>query len=483
MRPYLKVSLVLRSFVIAAAVVAVAMAQSAGSFTSTGGMTTPRAAHTATLLANGQVLIAGGFQQAIPSTILASAELYDPATGKFTPTGSMTASRAGHSAVLLADGKVLIAAGRNATEDLVAAELYDPSTGTFASIGSMPAALDGLQIAALLADGRVLLTGCAIPCNSAIAELYDPVAGTFAVTGVPSAAGTPTLLADGQVLVAGGDCASDGSTAAQLFDPATGVFSFTGRLPKACDDINTATLLANGKVLFEGNEENDGFPADAELYDPVAGAFTSLGHAIGPHEFSAATLLPDGTALITGGQSPGGNGEVMSEFYAPASGTFSVTATMTTGRHEHTSTLLPDGTVLIAGGFSIWPSPTSTAELYRPPALVSAPSLFSLSGDGQGRAAIWDAITGQIISASNPAGAGQALSMYTTNLIEAGLIPPQIAIGGHLAQILYFGDAPGYPGYFQVNFRMPGGVAPGSAVPVRLTYLGRSSNVVTIGAQ
>jgi uncharacterized protein (TIGR03437 family) len=115
--------------------------------------------------------------------------------------------------------------------------------------------------------------------------------------------------------------------------------------------------------------------------------------------------------------------------------------------------------------------------------LVSAPVLFSLPGGGKGQGAISNSQTGQIPSAANPATAGDVLSMYTTGLIEGGVIPPQIAIGGKLGEILYFGAAPGYPGYNQVNFRGPNGVAPGSAVPVRLTYLSRPSNEVTIGVQ
>jgi uncharacterized protein (TIGR03437 family) len=105
--------------------------------------------------------------------------------------------------------------------------------------------------------------------------------------------------------------------------------------------------------------------------------------------------------------------------------------------------------------------------------------LFSLSGYGRGQGAIWYAQTGQIASSDNPAVAGEALSMYTTSLVEGGMIPPQIALGGQLAEVLYFG-ASSYPGYNQVNFLMPRGVEPGSTVPVRLTYLSRISNEITI---
>ena len=93
------------------------------------------------------------------------------------------------------------------------------------------------------------------------------------------------------------------------------------------------------------------------------------------------------------------------------------------------------------------------------------------------------ATTGQIASSQNPAAAGEILSTYTTSLLEGGAIPPQVAVGGQLAEILYFGDAPGYPGYFQINFQVPAGVTPGSSVPVVLSYIGRSSNAVSISVQ
>jgi hypothetical protein len=135
---------------------------------------------------------------------------------------------------------------------------------------------------------------------------------------------------------------------------------------KGWDNVNTATLLMNGRVLFVGNVENDGSPGDAEVYDPAAGTFMFIGNTIAPHEFAAAVRLADGRVLITGGQLPGGSGNAGSDLYLPASGTFVFAGGMTTGRHNHTATLLPDGTVLIAGGYSGWPTPTASAETYKP---------------------------------------------------------------------------------------------------------------------
>jgi len=155
---------------------------------------------------------------------------------------------------------------------------------------------------------------------------------------------------------------------------------------------------------------------------------------------------------------------------------FDFAGNMITPRYLHTATLLPDGTVLLAGGLE-----TSTAEIYHPAVLVPSPVLYSLPGGTQG--AVWHNTTGQLASPSSPAVAGEILAMYTNNLIEGGVIPPQVVIGGHLAEVLYFGAAPGYPGYHQMNFLVPDGLPPGPAVPVRLTYIGRSSNTVTVGVQ
>ena len=477
--------IVLSVICVVASPVSIALAQSGGTFTATGNMIAGRSGHTATLLLSGKVLIAGGVSTSLvitlnsvypQTTAVASAEIYDPSTGMFTATGSMTTARASHAATLLPDGRVLIVGGDIPSNSLIAsAEIYDPASGTFTALGDVsPTTQPGLPTATLLNNGKVLIAG--IGPN---AQLYDPADSSFADAGPYGAPATgglgayPTLLADGRVLM--GD---------EIYDPATNSFAATGGanpgcVPQpgggvVCYDGDTTTLLADGKALIVASAESDfsDLPAFAEVYDPSTGIFTGIGNTIAPHEYSTATLLPDGTVLIAGSLLQYGNAGAAVELYDPASSRFAFAGNMIEPRYRHTATLLPDGRVLIAGGGG-----NLVAEIYQPVVLAPSPVLCSLPGGMQG--AIWHA-TGEVASPSSPAVAGEVLVMYTNNLIEGGVIPPQVVVGGHLAEVLYSGDAPGYPGFFQVNFRVPNGVAPGSAVAVHLTYLDRPSNEVTI---
>jgi hypothetical protein len=220
-----------------------------GTFTATtGSMVAPHTGQTATLLQNGQVLIAGGET--------ASAELFNPSTGTFTATGSMTVSRTGQTATLLPDGHVLISGGVQdvgpgtvpipLSPGIASAELYDPVSGTFTATGSMSNGR-AWHTATLLVDGAILVTGTD---NSA--ELFSPGTGTFSVAGELSTGyrATATLRNDGTVLVAGGHPFLSLATA-QLFAPESGGFVATGSLISARDG-HTATRLADGAVLITG---------------------------------------------------------------------------------------------------------------------------------------------------------------------------------------------------------------------------------------
>jgi hypothetical protein len=217
-----------------------------------------RSGHTATLLPDGRVLVAGGQVSCCGMGFAtAEAELYDPVTGQFSPTGSMTEPRGGQLALLLADGRVLMVGGTDAMGDPVSStEVYDPARGTFSRAGSLLSDF-GVAGGAMLADGRVL-----------ILDGYDP-ALNYTPDKIPPAS-------------------------AEIYDPTSGVFTRTGPMVKATG--GTAVLLADGWVLFVGI-----WAQPSEIYDPTSGTFSSVGHTLSWRGGFTATRLGDGRALVAGG--------------------------------------------------------------------------------------------------------------------------------------------------------------------------------------
>jgi hypothetical protein len=350
------------------------------SFVLTGSLNAARDGHTATLLNNGSVLVAGGsyWDDDNDSYIyLASAELYNPATGTFTPTGSMNTARSDHTATLLSDGRVLIAGGSSNNALVASAELYDPATGTFTPTGSLNTARND-HTATLLKNGMVLVAGgcCDSSGNElASAELYDPPSGTFTYAigtmNTARASQTATLLNNGRVLIAGGfDSSFNPLASAELYDPATGTFSYTGTMNTA-RGWQTATLLNNGRVLMAGGWQT----GTAELYDPTTGTFSPTGSLNMARFLHTATLLNNGMVLAAGG----GVGTASAELYDPATGTFTYTGSMNYVRDSHTATLLNNGRVLMAGGsYEYFGFPLASAELYLPSTLTP-PNLVSVA--------------------------------------------------------------------------------------------------------
>ncbi len=267
-----------------------------GTFAPTGSMADARAGHTATLLNDGRVLVVGGIDASDGFDNLATAELYDPATGQFTRTGSLAQGRAHHTATLLNDGRVLIAGGYGGgTISLASAEIFDPATGRFSPTGAMTVARRDAT-ATLLPDGRVLVAGGLDQyATSALAsaEIYDPATGRFTATGSMTTARTSFAamgLEDGRVLVAGGrDTAGKPLASAETYDPATDRFSPAGSTTAA--GAMTAVWLKDARVLFVAS---DGL----SIYDPPSSTFSPVGVPAAAVDSATYAL---GSVLLTEG--------------------------------------------------------------------------------------------------------------------------------------------------------------------------------------
>jgi hypothetical protein len=331
--------------------------------------------HTATLLSNGSVLIAGGTYDGSDTGAVATAWLYSPAGGEgqgvFTATGAMSDARRSQTATLLTSGplagKVLVVGGENTQINILQeAEIYDPAgnngLGAFSQTTYQPNYPRSEHTAALLHDGTVLIAGGVSGCSGCgtwplpQAEIFDPQTGNFNVAGslnTPRFDDTATILQNGMVLIAGGRDSSNNATAsAELYNPSTKTFTPTGSLNTARAS-HTATLLPDGQVLIAGGYDNNGNPTiSAELYDPAQGTFSTTGNLLTARAGAGAVLLNDGTVLIYGGcsdyncQSPA----TTAELYSPANGTFASATSLYTGRAFPTTVNLGYGVALATGG-------------------------------------------------------------------------------------------------------------------------------------
>jgi uncharacterized protein YjdB len=388
-------------------------------FVLTGSAKNARQYHTATLLNNGMVLIAGGYG---PTGTLASAELYNPASGTFAPTGSMSTARSQHTATLLPNGMVLIAGGIGVSGNVASAEIYNPATGTFTSTGSLNTAR-AMHTATLLSTGMVLIAGGIDSNNSALdsAELYNPAAGTFttdaSTLNMARALHTATTLNNGLVLIAGGNPAS-AQTSAELYDPVADAFTLTGSLNTGRYD-HTATLLNNGMILVAGGTGIGGLLDSAELYDPNVGAFTYTGSLNTARFEHTATLLNNGTVLIAGGFDTS-NPLSSAELYDPTAGAFTYTGSLNKARYNHTATLLNSGMALIAGGQGA-NGYRASAELYEPGTLTP-PNLVSIALSPNNPTAPLDAAQQMIATGTFSDNSTEQLASVTWNSSDTGSI-------------------------------------------------------------
>ena len=337
-----------------------------GSLVAGSPMLEARSGHTATLLPDGRVLIAGGMRR--NQDFYKSAELYDPATKKFRATGEMNLARVGHAAVLLRSGKVLIVGGWVGHGCTDSAELYDPSTGRFVVIAKM-ASRRGQPSATLLSNGDVLIAGGAdhdTPGGIASAEVFhadilrfEPIESMH----FPRISHTATLLNNGRVLITGGRGESVTATA-ELYDPQTKTFLRTGSMLTARYK-HTAGLLTDGKVLIAGGSDDrdwQGLTNSAEIYDPHTQKFV----ATSPLNDKRFKLPEESVQLATGKMLIAG-GSKRVEIYDGDAKSFLLAAGQMSGDwHFMTATLLKDGTALLTGGYADNDVATKETWIYRP---------------------------------------------------------------------------------------------------------------------
>jgi hypothetical protein len=359
-----------------------------------GGMATPHAHGSGVLLHDGRVLVAGGSFGGVQPR---NAELFDPATGRWSGGGYMSKGRLFGAASVLESGKVLVSGGSEAS--LVGtADLYDPATNSWSGGGTLPGGVNGPRwhhTSTLLGSGRVLITGGSTAAANGIPNtaLYNPATNTWAA-GPALATGrydhTATLLSDGRVLVVGGsDQANAPLKSAEVSNVGVSAWTSAGSMTTERTG-HTATLLQNGKVLVAAGVDSSGEEtATAELYDPASNTWSSAGSLAQARSSHTATLLRDGRVRVEGGVGPGLGALKSTEIYDPATNGWSAGPALGTARDAHTATGLLDGRVLTAGGEGL--SSSELSSRFGPNAIARRPVVAYV--DLQGHFGLWDSET------------------------------------------------------------------------------------------
>jgi len=360
----------------------VSQAESGGVWHPAGAMEDGRYNHTAMLLPDGSVLIAGGQQDGedVPAC-LSSCELYDPASAAWRRTADLASVRSSHTATLLEDGRVLVAGGQDRRRELATVEIYDPGSGCWSPAEPMTQRRMG-HTATRLEDGRVLVAGGVDVQWDTLtgSEIYDPAAGTWTSAGEmthPRGWHRATRLPDGRVFVFGGWTGRGPQETAEIFDPAASTWDEAASLEGIPLYFSSQTLLPGdgGPILVAGGYGSGKTWKALHLFNPDTNAwFPRMAEMSEERNSHTATLLSDGRVLLAGGWCLAGFRH--GELFDPAGASCTRTSPMAFPSAHHTATLLPDGTVLVAGGRTA-DGALNRAEIYQPP-LRPAPVLMKI---------------------------------------------------------------------------------------------------------
>ncbi len=415
----------------------------------TGSMSVARRNHTASLLPDGRVLVAGGFDNKNEPSVTFSAEIYDPARGTWLPASPMSTPRAGHTASVLASGRVLVAAGWGGSSNLDSAEVYDPLRDTWTRTPSIPNANHNNHTATVLADGRVLLAGGHIfPQAFSSVDIYDPVMNAWSSAAPVATRRTghdATLLHDGRVLIVGGvNDMQNGIASVEAYHPVSGTWTSLNSMA-AHRMYLVCTRLADGRVLVTGgyqNQHGTRNTAAAEVFNPVTGRWETLPSMSEARYNHASVLLPSGEVLVAGGQADT-SVRSSTELFNPSSGAWRMSSSLLVARAEHTATLLLDGRALIVGGMAdSGGTLTPTTEIYGPAlprysiGLMASPA----TGGTVHGAGTYDG--GQILTISAVPAAGYVFSHWSENgALVSGAASYTFAVSAHRVLVAQFNPA------------------------------------------